>query len=96
MPAWGYLKTPPMIAAKKIITPTNSNPVTIFLFRVTLRGRRRRSNLDDRIHPALSCHGAQRIAPINRPNRVFHDHSRSGPVAIAGLVRRVRRIRTKL
>ena len=54
MPAWGYLKKPPMIAAKKIITPTNSNPVTIFLFRVTLRGRRRRSNLDDRIHPTLS------------------------------------------
>jgi hypothetical protein len=41
VPAWAYLKMPPMIEAKKITKPTKSNPVTIFLFRVTPRGRRR-------------------------------------------------------
>ena len=54
MPTRAYLKMPLMIAAKKPTTPKNSNPVIIFLFRVTLRGRRRRSNLEDRIHPTLS------------------------------------------
>jgi hypothetical protein len=36
----GYLNMPAMIEAKKIITPAKSNPVTIFLFRVTPRDRR--------------------------------------------------------
>jgi hypothetical protein len=49
------LNTPPMIATKKITTATKSNPVTIFLFRVTLGNRRRGSNLEDRIHPTSEC-----------------------------------------
>jgi hypothetical protein len=32
-----YLNNPPMTEAKKIATPSKSNPVTIFLFRITLR-----------------------------------------------------------
>jgi hypothetical protein len=31
---WAYLNKPPMTEAKKITTPSKSNPVTIFLFRM--------------------------------------------------------------
>jgi hypothetical protein len=63
---------PPMTAAKKITTATKSNPVTIFLFRVTLGNRRRGSNLEDRIHPNPECHGTHSFAPLNQRNYVFH------------------------
>jgi hypothetical protein len=46
---WVYLNMPLMTETKKITAATKSNPATIFLLRVTLRGRRRGSNLEDRI-----------------------------------------------
>jgi hypothetical protein len=58
------LNTPPMTAIKKITTATKSNPVTIFLFRVTLGNRRRGSNLEDRIHPALSASARKAISSV--------------------------------
>jgi hypothetical protein len=49
-----YRNMPLIIKAKKIIAAAKSNTVTIFLVRVALRGRRRVSNLEDRIHPITS------------------------------------------
>ena len=46
---------PLMISSMKVAAAIRSKPVTIFLFRVTPRGSRRRSNLEDRIHPTLSA-----------------------------------------
>jgi hypothetical protein len=46
---------PLMISSMKVAAAIRSKPVTIFLFRVTPRGCRRRSNLEDRIHPTLSA-----------------------------------------
>ena len=46
---------PLMISSMKVAAAIRSKPVTILLFRVTPRGCRRRSNLEDRIHPTLSA-----------------------------------------
>ena len=46
---------PLMISSMKVAAAIRSKPATIFLFRVTPRGCRRRSNLEDRIHPTLSA-----------------------------------------
>jgi hypothetical protein len=58
------LNTPPMTAAKKITAATKSNPVTIFLFRVTPENRRRGSNLEDRIHPTISAPAHKAISSV--------------------------------
>jgi hypothetical protein len=58
------LNMPPMTAAKKINAATKSNPVTIFLFRVTPGNCRRGSNLEDRIHPTLGASARKAISSV--------------------------------
>jgi hypothetical protein len=62
---------PLMTKATKITTAAKSNPATNFLLRVTLLGRRRGSNLEDRIfHPSQKCPGAECSSRHSNHNRI--------------------------
>jgi hypothetical protein len=73
-----------MISSMKVAAAIRSKPVTIFLFRVTPRGCRRRSNLEDRIHPTLSARVPSTFQGVCIPGRLHSRTSAFQDVCIPG------------